>query len=218
MDAHFDLIAVLNRARQQGNESTTVEFKHYVDPSKNETFFLLLKEIAAMANGESTGFVFIGVHDKSHEVVGVADKIFQRFDGANIHRKVSAFLTPPPTVHVHRFEFEGKKVVGVVVEPFEEIPTFVSQGFAGYSPGTIFVRTPGGESEPASTEHDIRRMCRRIVDKHVMQAADSYRRYIGSAELRDDAATDLPAVRSGVTKQTAKEHVGRKHLQAASPT
>src|SRR5688572_13766667 len=195
MDPGFDITTVLQAALARGNEPATVEFKAYIDPD-TETLHWLLRAIAAMSNGDTTGFIFIGVDDRGPTLIGVDDVIRAKFDNTKIHNKVAALLTPTPKLDVHRFEFQGKKLVGIVVHPFTECPTFVAQGFNDYSPGTIMIRTPGGESAPASREADIRALCDRIVQRHAEKVAGLLKRY---SRLAAAPALEVAAAIDGQT-------------------
>src|SRR5690606_12470550 len=127
----FDIVDVLRWALEHGNEPSTVEFKEYVDPDNSETFSWLVRAIAAMTNGGSEGFVFVGVKDGTSEVAGLSEPILAKFDNANIYRKLSSLLAPCPRLDVRRFDYQNKRLVGIVVHPFEEIPSFVSRTFSG---------------------------------------------------------------------------------------
>jgi len=216
MDPGFDIVDVLRAALRRENETSTVEFKEYVDPDNEKTLHWLLRAIAAMANGETDGFVFVGVKDEGPEVVGLSEEILAKFDSANVYKKVSAFLAPTPRLDVHRLSYDEKRLVGIVVHPFEEVPTFVSQSFDHYSAGTILVRTAGGESSPAAKDADIRALCDRIVAKHaetVVGYMQRYTRLAASATTADQEKPEQDALRRARALAQDYWEPGRRYIE-----
>ncbi len=170
---------VLRAALRSRSEGEEYDFKRELDLSTSAHRYKLIKSVASFTNSLRGGFLFIGINDDA-EIVGVPDAHLSWFDRTRFTQLLASYLTPVPTLEIHRRSLGGAEVVIIQVEPFREIPSFISRplevGGRRLSPGTILVRNERAESRAATEEFEIRKLCRSIAERQAELMAGAIQR------------------------------------------
>lgn len=159
---------ILRAALRSRSEGEEYDFKRELDLSCSAHRYKLIKSVASFTNSPKGGFLFIGIDDEAR-VVGVPDSHMSWFDRTRFTQLLASYLTPVPVLEIHRRSVGGAEVVIVQVEPFREIPSFISRplevGGRRLAAGTILVRNERAESRAATDEFEIRKLCRSIAER-----------------------------------------------------
>jgi Schlafen, AlbA_2 len=170
---------ILRAALRSGSEGEEYDFKRELDLGTSAHRYKLIKSVASFTNSLKGGFLFIGISDDA-EVVGVPDSHLSWFDRTRFTQLLACYLTPVPILEIHRRKLAGAEVVIIQVEPFREIPSFISRplevGGRRLTPGTILVRNARAESRAATEEFEIRKLCRSIAERQADLMAGAIQR------------------------------------------
>lgn len=123
----------------KAGESANIEFKVEV-PKKSEKY---MKSVVAFAN-TAGGKIFIGVDDKTHEIVGVdKDEVFKIMD--NITNTISDICYPQIFPNIGVNTIDGKSIIVIEIYPGARRPYYIKS--LGKEAGT-YIRV-SGTSRPA---------------------------------------------------------------------
>jgi len=118
-----DPIALLNRLRTQPKETDWLEFKvGTFDPESVGQYVSGLAN-AAMFERQKLAYMVWGVKDTTHEVVGTNIRLASEKKGSeDFLLYLSKYLRPKINIHHRAFEFEGKHVEMLIIEPGYQQP------------------------------------------------------------------------------------------------
>lgn len=175
-----DLDRVLNAALAIGNENVDFDFKLTLDPDDPEHKLKLVRAIAAFTNTDRGGHLILGVDD-NRTVVGVEDKVADKYDQTRIQRLASSYLSPSPALQVRQHVRNGLRVVLIEVSPFLEVPSIITRtedvgGKSRVQAGTLLVRGQAAEATLCCSEADLRRLCDAIAVRRANAIVDMVRR------------------------------------------
>ena len=170
---------ILRAALRSRSESEEYDFKRELDLATSAHRYKLIKSVASFTNSLKGGFLFIGIGDDA-EIVGVPEAHLSWFDRTRFTQLLASYLTPVPILEIHRRQISGGEIVIIQVEPFREIPSFISRplevGGRRLAPGTILVRNARAESRAATEEFEIRKLCRSIAERQAELMAGAIQR------------------------------------------
>lgn len=151
-------------------ESLEVEVKNWLGGlGTNDERAKLAKELIALAN-HGGGYVFVGFEDEGdgHPEVTPDEGELEAFTQDNIASVVERYVTPPCqcTVSFHKRAGSEAQHPVITVPGNHRTPIWAKAGSPDNTTlknGTVYVRRPGGQSEPARTQDDWERLLERLV-------------------------------------------------------
>ena len=176
------------------NENLTIEVKNWLGGlSNNDEKSKLAKEIIALANGGG-GYIFIGFDDTTdgHPEIEPNEGEREAFTQDNIASLVQRYLDPPCQCEISLFCQTGSNIQHPVIKVPGEHRTPVwakrdSPDHGSLKKATVYVRRPGGCSEPAQTQDDWEKLIDRLVKARQIDQLDAIREIINPS-----SATSLP--------------------------
>ncbi len=150
-------------------ENLEVEAKNWLNGlSGNENKAKLAKEIIALAN-HGGGYVFVGFDDANNcsEIMPQPNE-FEAFTQYAVSQIVQRYVTPPCQCRVEFYTLsDGQQRHPVIIVPGgHRTPVFAKKGSpcnTDLKVATLYVRRPGGYSEPATTQDDWEKLLERLV-------------------------------------------------------
>jgi len=150
-------------------EGLEVEVKNWLGGlNENDAKAKLAKEIIALANSGG-GFIFIGFDDNEagHPEIEPAEGELDAFSQDKIAALVQKYVEPPCQCQIGYFSRTGSQIRHpvIVVPGNHRTPLWARSGSPDgvVRPGTVYVRRPGGSSEPARTQDDWEKLIERLV-------------------------------------------------------
>ncbi len=152
-------------------ENLEVEVKNWLKGLRhNAENAKLAKEIIALAN-HGGGYVFIGFDEEptGHPELSPSAGELEAFSQDNIASIVDRYVTPPFQCSVDFHQPEGSQISHpvITVPGGHRTPVWAARqspdGGRTLQVGTVYVRRPGGSSEPARTQDDWEKLIDRLV-------------------------------------------------------
>lgn len=178
-------------------ESLEVEVKNWLGGLQdNNEKARLAKEIIALAN-HGGGYVFIGFDDEGdgHPEIEPAAGELEAFTQDNIASIVSRYVTPPCqcTVSFHSREGSELRHPVITVPGKHRTPVWAQRGSPDQSLRTdvMYIRRPGGSSEPARTQDDWEKVLERLVKARQTDQLNAIRDIINPPQEVVRAMPDL---------------------------
>ncbi len=164
-------------------ENLEVEAKNWMNGlQSNSDKAKLAKEIIALAN-HGGGYIFIGFNDDEPELTEIqpSDQELSAFSQDTIAGIVQRYITPPCQCRVEMITKSGSDIVHpVIVVPGEHrTPVWAKAGSpdnnATLRPNTVYIRRPGGSSEPPQTQDDWEKLIERLVRARQSEMLSAFR-------------------------------------------
>lgn len=163
-------------------ERLDVEVKNWLNGLQtNDDKAKLAKEIIALANSGG-GDIFIGFDDKGvgHPEVPHRPGELEAFSQDSIADLVHKYATPPFQCRIEFRRREGCEVAHpvITVPGDHRTPVMAKRGSPdgnALRQGTVYVRRPGGHSEPARTQDDWEKLLDRLVRARGNEMLDAIR-------------------------------------------
>jgi Putative DNA-binding domain len=173
-------------------ESLEVEVKNWLGGlSDNTQKAKLAKELIALANNGG-GLLFIGFDEETdgHPEIEPNEVEAEAFSQDNIASIVQKYVEPPCQCKVNYFSRTGSTIKHPVIEvPGEHrTPVWARSGSPDAEPqslksATVYVRRPGGYSEPARTQDDWEKLIDRLVKARQTDMLEAIRQIINPASV-----------------------------------
>jgi hypothetical protein len=131
----------------------------------------IVKDLLAMANTQDGGRIIFGVRDGDFEPLGLSDDEFQSFDTTRMVDFLNRYADPSFGCGVHKFVIDGKKLVGVEVPEFGDVPVICkadandANGRQILRKGATYIRTDRAASEIVSSAEAMRELMNRALVK-----------------------------------------------------
>lgn len=162
-------------------EGLDVEAKNWLGGlANNDEKAKLAKELVALANNGG-GYAFIGFDDEKDlaEIAPLAGQI-EAFTQDAMASIVQKYAEPPFQCQIGYFRKTGLAISHPVIEVpgGHRTPVFAKAGSPDgqtLKPATIYVRRPGGYSEPARTQDDWEKLIDRLVKARQSEQLDAIR-------------------------------------------
>lgn len=119
----MDYKAILDDLLKRKYETAWFEFKeNWFEAKKLGMYISALSNIAKVKNSDY-GYFFWGVNDKNHEVVGTNFDYNQEVNHEPLEHYLTRLLYPVIDIKFDSFEYNGKKVVILIIPQAKTIPT-----------------------------------------------------------------------------------------------
>ncbi len=148
----------------------------------------LAKEIIALAN-HGGGYVFIGFEDKGdgHPEIQPEPGELEAFSQDNIDSIVKRYVTPPCQCETSLHKRNGSEITHpVITVPGEHrTPVWAKRGSPDnkkLQQGTLYIRRPGGSSEPPKTQDDWEKLLDRLVRARGTELLDAFRSVLDTSQ------------------------------------
>lgn len=159
----------------------------------------VVKDVLAMANTQDGGRIVFGVRDGDFEPVGLADEEFQSFDTTRFVDFLNRFADPPFGCGIHKFTIDDKKLVGIEVPEFGDVPVICkadandANGRQVLKRGATYIRTERAASEVVSSADTMRDLMNRALVKRGDQLLKMVERLIKGkpTSLDDESASKI---------------------------
>lgn len=163
-------------------ERPDVEVKNWMGGLQtNDDRARLAKEIIALANNGG-GDIFIGFDDEGagHPEIPPQPEEAEAFSQDSIAGLIHRYCDPPFQCRVGLHKREGGEIMHpvITVPGGHRTPVMARRGSPDQTtlrPGTVYVRRPGGSSEPARTQDDWERLLDRLVRARRDEMLDAIR-------------------------------------------
>lgn len=180
------------------SEGLDIEVKNWLSGlQSNDVKAKLAKEIIALANNGG-GYIFIGFDDEGegHPEIPPDAGELEAFTQDSIASLVERYVTPPCQCTVEYFLREGSELSHpVIAVPGEHrTPVWAQRGSPDKTTlqkGTMYVRRPGGYSEPAKTQDDWEKVLDRLVKARQIDQFNAFRDIINPPKDVVAAKPDL---------------------------
>ena len=179
-------------------ESPAVEVKNWLNGLQtNDDRARLAKEIIALANNGG-GDIFIGFEDKGagHPEIRPRPGEVEAFSQDGISGLIDRYVNPPFQCRIGLHKREGGEILHpvITVPGDHRTPVMAKRGSPDQRTlrtGTVYVRRPGGSSEPASTQDDWERLLDRLVRARRDEMLDAVRDVLNPPESIAAPSSDL---------------------------
>jgi predicted HTH transcriptional regulator len=169
-----------------GHETSGVEVKGPGERKDKQFLAKVVRAMLGMANRRTGGHVIIGIDDETFKPVEIKDDQLQSWlEYDELSEAVNGYATPSISFEVLVLEHEGKKLVVLSIEEFNDLPILCRQDYQVPQPST-------GERRPPT----LRRGACYVRSRHKPETAE-----IRSEEMRE--LLDL-AIGKGVDKFAAR--------------
>lgn len=169
-------------------EGLSIEVKNWLGGiSNNEERSRLAKEIIALANNGG-GHIFIGFEDdEQHSEITPEAGEFEAFTQDNISNLIARYAEPACQCEVGFFQRTGSETSHpVIVVPGEHrTPVWARAASPDQNTlklATVYVRRPGGNSEPARTQDDWEKLIDRLVKARQSEQLTAIRQIMNPQE------------------------------------
>lgn len=167
------------------HEGLDVEVKNWLGGLKeNAEKAKLAKEIIALAN-HGGGLIFIGFDEDSQGHLEIEPQKDDRdaFTQDSIASLVQRYLEPPCQCRIEVHKRSGSNIAHpvIVVPGKHRTPIWAKSGSPDgqkLQPGTVYVRRPGGYSEPCRSQDDWERLLDRLVKARQVEQLDAIRQIL----------------------------------------
>ena len=149
---------------QIGKELRNIEYKGSVSWNDDNPKQKIIRSMLAMANIRDGGSVIIGVDQKkggTFELTGMSEADFNSFNYETISAVVAEFADPYITFSLTKDELDGKRIVIIDVEEFQDIPVICKKDGSLLKRGKVYAR---GLRIPESVEVPTQTEMREILD------------------------------------------------------
>ena len=173
------------RHLQSLRESLSVEVKNWLGGlNNNAEKARLAKEVIALANSGG-GFIFIGFDDETMAPLVAEEHEFSAFTQDAINGLVNRYLTPPCHCQLVEVTVDEQLAHPVIYVPGNQrVPVFARRSSPDERTlvtGTVYLRRPGGNSEPARTQDDWTQLLDRLVKARQSEQINSIRAILSGA-------------------------------------
>lgn len=147
----------------------------------------LARDIVAFGNSEGGGAIVIGkkeLDDGTFEIDGLTPEQSSSFDTAAVAAWINARFEPAVVFTCHRVLYDGKRVVVILINEFNELPAIcvkechVSGKGDLISRGEIIIRTQSGASTKLQTREQLSSLIARAVLKREDQLREIFDRVV----------------------------------------
>ena len=170
-------------------ENLEVEVKNWLNGlESNNDKAKLAKEIIALANSGG-GYVFIGFSDETQnlEEITPQEGVLEIFTQDTIAEIIQRYVSPPCQCQVEMVSKNGSDIVHpvIVVPGDHRTPLFAARGSEDESlqQGRVYVRRPGGYSEPARNQDDWEKLIERLVKARQSEMLGAIREILNPSSL-----------------------------------
>jgi len=166
-----------------GKELRNVEYKGSVSWNDDNPRQKIIKSMLAMANIRDGGSVIIGVEQKkggTFELTGMTQGDFDSFNYDTISAVVAEFADPYVTFSLTKGELQGKRIVIIDVEEFQDIPVICKKDGSLLKRGKLYTR---GVRVPESVEVPSQTEMREILDIAIEKGTRKFLRSISRAGI-----------------------------------
>jgi len=174
-------------------ETANLDFKEGFEWTKDnrDKRFELIKDILGMANTRDGGTIVLGVKDDTRDLVGVSREIWDSFDQSAVAEMVHQKSTPRVKLQVIKTEVQGKRVVALTVDEFEDVPIICTDTITAalntsraiLRKGAVYIRTSAATTEEISSDQDMRELLSRAMLKRGDELLRSLERLIKGKPL-----------------------------------
>lgn len=179
-------------------EGLDVEVKNWLSGlSTNDERAKLAKEIIALANNGG-GFIFIGFEDEGegHPEIEPQPGELEAFTQDNISAIVTKYTNPPCQCRVGLYSRAGSAIKHpvITVPGNHRTPVWAASASPDQQTlkiATVYVRRPGGSSEPARTQDDWERLLERLLRARQTEQLDAIREILNPSRELTKPVTSL---------------------------
>lgn len=159
----------------------------------------IVKDLLAMANTQDGGRIIFGVRDGDFEPVGLTDEEFASFDTTRVLDFLNRYADPTFACGIHKFVIDEKRVVGLEVPEFTDVPIICKADANGpdnrqiLKRGAIYIRTDRASSEVVSSADAMRELINKALLKRGDQLLNMIERLIKGkpAKLDEESAREV---------------------------
>ena len=159
----------------------------------------IVKDLLAMANTQDGGRIIFGVRDGDFEAVGLTDDEFRSFDTTRIVDFLNRYADPSFGCVVHKFIIDEKKLVGIEIPEFADVPVICkadmndANGRQILKRGATYIRTDRAASEVVSSAEAMRELINRALVKRGDQLLKMVERLIKGkpSSLDEESAREV---------------------------
>jgi predicted HTH transcriptional regulator len=114
----------IRKALAAKSETANVDYKEGFSwtSANRDKKYELVKDLMAMANTKDGGRVIMGIRNKTFELVGVADDVYEPFDPNNVVLMAHDSAEPKIVCHVSKHVIDGEKLIVLDVQEFDDTP------------------------------------------------------------------------------------------------
>ena len=140
-----------------------------------------LRDIAAIANSGG-GILLIGRDSPSFKSGSISAPDLKSYDITNVATVIRRFIEPVISVDVYSFTIGGDQLIALDIPTITRSPAIITQAFscsdathkAHFLPGDVFVRTPAGQTQKLSSNHEMNDLFERVVDFRITEIRQRY--------------------------------------------